>query len=211
MPWKKRVINSFYILTLLALPALTLSIYFLSLLLNQLFSYLSSLDDTLYYLFLIFGIGVLIPIPPPSRRKFKIFYQYCIYNIRRLIQRKSSENYTITDKLDVHSVLEDDLQTQSSSLISLSYSPLRIANASSPQHDSFLSDTIHESLYFLNTWSRNKIRLKKSFINFFLSLFSFLKNCWISFFSRWRGSIRKGLCNVISKNLSIFSSCGDAT
>jgi hypothetical protein len=132
MSGKTRVIKSLCIITLLALPTIAFSIYFVSLLFNSLYLSILNLEDWLKYLLLGLFCMCLLPFPPPSKKRVKFLQKTILSYFRKFLRQKQSQNWVIQNNFDINSIHDHDLEELVSGLNQASlYKPEYSKNYSS--------------------------------------------------------------------------------
>ncbi len=110
MAGKTRVVKSLCMITLLALPSLVFSMYFIGLLFNNLYLSFLNLEDWVKYLLLSLICMNFLPVPPPSKKRVQILHKTLISHLRKFLHQKTSENWVICDNLQINSMQDDDLR-----------------------------------------------------------------------------------------------------
>ncbi|MHA1265655.1 MAG: hypothetical protein ACTSRS_10515 [Candidatus Helarchaeota archaeon] len=106
MNGKRRLLNNSTLVIMLAAPLLILTAYGIYTLFNELFLFLETLDDWIYYLCIVYFCLCFLPLPPPNKKCAILMRKIFSSFIHRIYSNKTP-NYQVIDD-DLNTIINDN-------------------------------------------------------------------------------------------------------
>lgn len=126
MAVKKRILNHSLVLLIIAAPTVAFLTFTAYLFLNELFLFISTLDDWIYYLILTFICISLIPFPPLTKKRAIMIHEFLTAFWRKFLKHRFPQKPVINEPLNIINSNHEDSKIFSQELTLPSY--LRLPN-----------------------------------------------------------------------------------